>query len=87
MSSVPVWRQSGRQTARPAAKRPVGMKFRVIVEMVDADRLRSIVTDAFTVVSNGKQVMQAGAFGDSTKANQLLSSLTSQGIRATMENF
>ena len=87
MSSVPVWRQSRRQTARPAAERPVGVKFRVVVEMVDADRLRSIVPGAFAVVSNGRQVMQAGAFGASTKANQLLSSLTSQGIRATTENF
>ncbi|MCY7406718.1 MAG: DUF1565 domain-containing protein [Alkalinema sp. CAN_BIN05] len=87
MSSVPVWRQAGRQTARPVAERPVGVKFRVVVEMVDADRVRSIVPGAFAVVSNGRKVMQAGAFGDSTKANQLLSSLTSQGIRATTENF
>lgn len=87
MSSVPVWRQSGRQTARPVAERPVGVKFRVVVEMVDADRLRPIVPGAFAVVSNGRQVMQAGAFGDSTKASQLLSSLASQGIRATTENF
>ena len=87
MSSVPVWRQSGRQAARPAAERPVGVKFRVVVEMVDADKLRSIVPGAFAVVSNGRQVMQAGAFGDSAKAGQLLSSLTSQGIRATTENF
>ena len=87
MSSVPVWRQAGRQIARPAAERPVGVKSRVVVEMVDADRLRSIVPGAFAVVSNGRRVMQAGAFGDSTKANQFLSSLTSQGIRATTENF
>ena len=87
MSSVPVWRQAGRKTARPAAERPVGVKSRVVVEMADADRLRSIVPGAFAVVSNGRQVMQAGAFGDTTKANQLLSTLTSQGIRATMENF
>lgn len=87
MSSVPVWRQAGKQITRPAAERPVGVKSRVVVEMVDADRLRSIVPGAFAVVSNGRRVMQAGAFGDSTKANQFLSILTSQGIRATTENF
>ena len=87
MSSVPVWRQAGRKTAQPAAERPVGVKSRVVVEMADADRLRSIVPGAFTVVSNGRQVMQAGAFADPAKANQLLSNLTSQGIRATTENF
>ncbi len=87
MSSVPVWRQPGRQTARQTAERPVGVKFRVVVEMADADKLRSIVPGAFAVISNGRQVMQAGAFGDLTKASQLMSSLTSQGIRATTENF
>lgn len=87
MSSVSVWRQAGRQTARPAAERPVGVKSRVLVEMEDADRLRSIVPGAFAVISNGRKVMQAGAFGDSARANQLLSTLTSQGIRATTENF
>ena len=87
MSSVPVWRQSGRQASRPATERPIGVKFRVVVEMVDADRLKSIVPGAFSVLSNGRQFMQAGAFGDSIKAGQLLSSLTSQGIRATTENF
>lgn len=87
MSSVPVWRQSGRQPAQPAAERPVGVKSRVVVEMEDADRLRSIVPGAFAVVSNGRKVMQAGAFADSTKASQLLSNLTKQGIRATTENF
>lgn len=87
MSSVPVWRQAGRKTARPDAERPVGVKSRVVVEMVDADRLRSIVPGAFAVVSNGRRVMQAGAFGDPTKANQLLSNLINQGIRATTENF
>ena len=87
MSSVPVWRQAGRKTDRSAAERPVGVKFRVVVEMADADRLRSIVPGAFAVVSNGRKVMQAGAFGDPTKANQLLSNLINQGIRATTENF
>jgi parallel beta-helix repeat protein len=87
MSSVPVWRQAGRKTARPAAERPVGVKSRVVVDMADADRLRSLVPGAFAVISNGRQVMQAGAFGDTTKANQLLSTLMSQGIRATVENF
>jgi parallel beta-helix repeat protein len=85
--SVSVWRQSGRRTATTPAERPANIKHRVVVEMTDAEALKSIVPGAFAVFSSGRQVMQAGAFGDLEKANQLLQSLTSQGIRATVEQF
>ncbi len=86
--SVSVWRQPGRRTAAAQpTERPAGIKHRVIVEMTDAEALKSIVPGAFAVFSSGRQVMQAGAFGDAEKANQLLQSLTSQGIRATAEKF
>jgi parallel beta-helix repeat protein len=86
--SVSVWRQPGRRTAAAQpTERPANVKHRVIVEMADADALKSIVPGAFAVFSSGRQVMQAGAFGDADKANQLLQTLTSQGIRATAEKF
>ncbi len=86
--SVSVWRQPGRRTAAAQpTERPAGLKHRVIVEMADAGALKSIVPGAFAVFSGGRQVMQAGAFGDADKANQLLQTLTSQGIRATAETF
>ncbi len=87
ISSVPVWRQSGRRTAATPAERPANIKHRVVVEMADAEALKAIVPGAFAVFSGGRQVMQAGAFGDADKANQLLQTLTSQGIRATAEKF
>ena len=89
MSSVSVWRKSGKQT-QAAAPRPLdssSLRYRVIVEMADAEALRSIVPGAFTATTNGRQVMQAGAFGDQGKASQLLQRLTSQGIQASMEQF
>jgi parallel beta-helix repeat protein len=86
--SVSVWRQPGRRTATAQpTERPANLKHRVIVEMADAEALKSIVPGAFAVFSSGRQVMQAGAFGDADKANQLLQTLTSQGIRATAEKF
>ena len=89
LSSVAVWRKSGKQP-QAAAPRPLNsssLRYRVIVEMADSDALRSIVPGAFTATANGRSVMQAGAFGDQGKANQLLQRLVSQGIQASMEQF
>ncbi len=89
LSSVPVWRKSGKQP-QVAAPRPLdsrSLRYRVIVEMADAGALVSIVPGAFTATANGRQVMQAGAFGDQGKASQLLQRLMSQGIQASMEQF
>jgi parallel beta-helix repeat protein len=91
MSSVPVWRKSGRQptAATPTTTSPVAatLRYRVVVDMADGEALRSVVPGAFTAVSGGRQVLQAGAFSDAGKANQLLQRLTSQGIRASLEQF
>ena len=87
LSAVPVWRQSGRKSAPVAQPRPTTVKFRVIVELGEADKLRAVMPGAFTTFSGGRQVMQAGAFGDQDKANQLLQRLNSQGINAIVEAF
>jgi parallel beta-helix repeat protein len=91
MSSVSVWRKSGRQPAATATQTTpqvaATLRYRVVVEMADGETLRSVVPGAFTTVSGGRQVFQAGAFSDSGKANQLLQRLTSQGIRASLEQF
>ena len=89
LSSVAVWRKSGKQP-QAAAPRPLdsgSLRYRVIVEMADSDALRSVVPGAFTATANGRSVMQAGAFGDQGKANQLLQRLVNQGIQASMEQF
>jgi parallel beta-helix repeat protein len=87
MSSVSVWRKSGRQPTATTPQVAATLRYRVVVEMADGEALRSVVPGAFTAVSGGRQVLQAGAFGDAGKANQLLQRLTSQGIRASLEQF
>ncbi len=91
LSSVSVWRKSGRQpaatTAQTTPQVAATLRYRIVVEMADGEILRSVVPGAFTTVSGGRQVFQAGAFSDSGKANQLLQRLTSQGIRASLEQF
>ncbi len=87
MSSVSVWRKSGRQPTATNPQVAATLRYRVVVEMADGEALRSVVPGAFTAVSGGRQVLQAGAFSDAGKANQLLQRLTSQGIRASLEQF
>lgn len=90
LSSVPVWRKSGKQPQSAAPTRPLdssSLRYRVIVEMDNAEALRSVVPGAFAATANGRSVMQAGAFADPGKASQLIQRLTNQGIKASMEQF
>ena len=64
-----------------------GLRYRVLVETMDDNQqaqLRSLVPEAFPVSFQGRTVMQAGAFGDREKADQLLQALSSQGFRASI---
>jgi cell division septation protein DedD len=66
----------------------VVVKYRVIVVATDntqQEQLRAIVPDAFPAVYRGQRVMQAGAFGDRSKANELVASLNVQGLQAIIE--
>lgn len=66
----------------------VVVKYRVVIVAIDPmqqDQIRSIVPDAFPTVYRGQRVMQAGAFGDRSKAEELVSSLSSQGLQAVVE--
>ena len=66
----------------------VVVKYRVVVVATDdtqQEQVRLIVPDAFPVVYRGQRVMQAGAFGDRTKADQLVASLSTQGLQAIIE--
>ena len=93
LSSVTVWRKTGRNNDRSTSSRAPNpqvaatLHYRVIVEMADGSALRSIVPNAFTAVSGGRQVLQAGAFAEQGKASQLLQRLTSQGVHASIEQF
>lgn len=66
----------------------VVVKYRVVVVAIDEtqqEQVRAIVPDAFPVVYRGQRVLQAGAFGDRAKADQLVASLSTQGLQAIIE--
>ncbi len=93
MPTVPVWRSATRNSegsppALPSRAIALGLRYRVVVEAVSAGeqaQVRAIVPDAFTVSLRGRTLMQAGAFGDQAKANELLQTLSSQGLKASIE--
>jgi hypothetical protein len=50
-------------------------------------KVRSLVPGAFRTVSKGKAIMQAGAFSDRVKANEVLQLLTGNGLKAAIEQL
>ncbi len=77
---------------RSALTHPTGssamVKYRVVVFTTNDQQqaqLRSLVPNAFSSTYRGQTVMQAGAFGDRSKADQLMTTLTSQGLQTIIE--
>ncbi len=68
----------------------LGLRYRVVVEG-NSERLyrrvRSVVPDAFRANIQGRSVIQAGAFQNRSKANQVLRRLTRNGIPAKLESY
>ena len=64
-----------------------GLRYRVVVEANDSQQaqLRATFPNAFRTSIKGRSLMQVGAFGDRTKADQLMQTLSSQGVQATVE--
>jgi parallel beta-helix repeat protein len=66
------------------------LHYRVVVEAHNQSqqaRVRSLVPGAFHTVSNGRAIMQAGAFSDRAQATQVLQKLKSKGLRAKIEQI
>jgi parallel beta-helix repeat protein len=66
----------------------VGVRYRVLVEAENDSQqaqIRTLVPNAFPTSSQGRSVMQVGAFGDRLKADQFMQSLVSQGLKAMIE--
>ena len=94
MPTVPVWQtarnSSDSPPALPSRTNTLGVRYRVVVEAVsdrEQAQVKAIVPGAFTVSSRGRALMQAGAFGEQAKANELLQILTSQGLKASIESL
>lgn len=65
-------------------------RYRVVViadNQSQQEQIRAIAPDAFPTTYQGRRVLQAGAFGDPSKATQLASMLMSQGLQATIESL
>jgi parallel beta-helix repeat protein len=83
----------------PAAQNPpqpptltaaMGFRYRVVVEAeteTTQAKVRSLVPGAFRTLSNGKAIMQAGAFSDRAQADEVLQLLTSNGLKAAIEQL
>lgn len=69
---------------------PQGLRFRVLVEAknsAEESRVQSLVPNAFRIVSNGRGVMQVGAFSSRDRAEEMQQMLRSNGLQATIEEL
>jgi parallel beta-helix repeat protein len=76
--------------AAPATSTGAIVRYRVVVAATDGTQqaqVRSIVPEAFPISYKGKSMMQAGAFSDRSRADQLASTLISQGLAASVEEM
>jgi len=63
-----------------------GLRYRVVVAAGRrAERVRSLFPGAFTTYSGGEAVLQVGAFGDRTNAEEAAQILDSNGLNGTIE--
>ena len=65
------------------------IRFRVVVHVrqeTEQAQVLALVPDAFLIASRDKVMMQAGAFSDRAKAEQLIRTLANQGISSTVES-
>jgi len=68
----------------------INLRYRVVVPTADRDehaRVKAVVPDAFRTFVNGRSVIQVGAFGDRAKAEELMQSLSQQGIQVVIEEL
>lgn len=68
----------------------LGLRYRVTVDAPtsrDQNRVRSVVPEAFRTILNGRTVMQVGIFRDAKNANEIVDTLTRNGIRANIQEI
>lgn len=94
MPQVYVARSSGNQAIDsppvPPTRSFVVVRYRVVVDASDDNQqaqVKSLVPGAFAVSHGGRMVMQVGAFGDRSKADELMQILVAQGLKASVESM
>lgn len=60
-------------------------RYRVLVDMADADDLHSLVPDAFRTRVGGRMFMQAGAYADEAEAQERLTWLRENGVESKID--
>jgi hypothetical protein len=68
----------------------LGLRYRVVVDTDrpgDRQKMQSLVSGAFRSFSRGRSVMQAGAFREREKAEELVQLLTLNGLDARIEEI
>jgi parallel beta-helix repeat protein len=80
-TNTTAYNQSYLQSAR-------GVRYRIIVEVTndqEQELVRFVAPGAFSTIWQGRKVMQAGVFSDRTNADEMLKTLTSNGLRTIIE--
>ncbi len=70
--------------------RALGFRYRVVVDAESQDarqKMQSLVPDAFRTFSNGRSVIQAGAFREIEKAEELAQMLAQNGLNVRIEEI
>jgi parallel beta-helix repeat protein len=86
-NSLPDSRESSPSFDRPSA---LGLRYRVVVDTDrpgDRQKMQSLIPGAFRSFSRGRSVMQAGAFREREKAEELLQMLSLNGLSARIEEI
>ncbi len=86
-NSLPDSRENSPSFDRPSA---LGLRYRVVVDADssgDRQKIKSLVPGAFRSFSSGRPVMQAGAFREREKAEELLQMLSANGLNARIEEI
>ncbi len=68
----------------------LGLRYRVTVDAPTAreqNRVRAVVPEAFRTILNGRTVMQVGVFSSAENANQIVDTLSRNGIRAEIQEL
>jgi hypothetical protein len=68
----------------------IGLRYRVMVVTSNPDeqaKVKSLVPGAFRTSANGRTFMQAGAFGDRAKADEMAEFLAGNGFKAQVERY
>jgi parallel beta-helix repeat protein len=85
-STLPVRKNTATKSYGGGSSR--GVRYRVMVQVANEQQRQivlSLAPDAFATVWRGRRVMQAGVFSSQENASQMVQTLNSQGLRATIE--